>query len=120
MTVLLVGSGGREHALAMAIAASPECERLVIAPGNAGMSGLGEIADVALEDIDGLCALGQNISADLVVIGPEARLPRDWPTGFVGVAFCVLGRLHGPRASRARRPSRSRSCGATAYRPRRA
>jgi len=44
MTVLLVGSGGREHALAMAIAASPECERLVIAPGNAGMSGLGEIA----------------------------------------------------------------------------
>ena len=74
MTVLLVGSGGREHALAMAIAASPECERLVIAPGNAGMSGLGEIADVALEDIDGLCALGRKTSADLVVIGPEVPL----------------------------------------------
>ncbi len=74
MTVLLVGSGGREHALAVAIAASPECDRLVIAPGNAGMSELGEIVDVALEDVDGLCALGESVAADLVVVGPEAPL----------------------------------------------
>jgi len=91
MTVLLVGSGGREHALAMAIAASPECERLVIAPGNAGMSGLGEIADVALEDIDGLCALGQNISADLVVIGPEAPLTAGLADRFRGCGILCFG-----------------------------
>jgi len=91
MTVLLVGSGGREHALAMAIAASPECERLVIAPGNAGMSGLGEIADVALEDIDGLCALGQNISADLVVIGPEAPLAAGLADRFRGGGILCFG-----------------------------
>jgi len=91
MTVLLVGSGGREHALAMAIAASPECERLVIAPGNAGMSGLGEIADVALEDIDGLCALGQNISADLVVIGPEAPLAAGLADRFRGCGILCFG-----------------------------
>ncbi len=74
MKVLLVGSGAREHALAIAIAASAECERLVISPGNAGMADVGEIANIGLQDIEGLCSLAQNIPADLVVIGPEAPL----------------------------------------------
>ncbi|HQB07354.1 MAG TPA: phosphoribosylamine--glycine ligase family protein, partial [Rectinema sp.] len=74
MKVLLVGSGAREHALAIAIAASVECEKLVIAPGNAGMADVGEIANIDLHDIEGLCSLAENISADLVVIGPEAPL----------------------------------------------
>jgi len=74
MTVLLVGPGGREHALAVAIGASPECGRLVVAPGNAGMAEVGETAGVALDDIDGLCALAERVSADLAVIGPEAPL----------------------------------------------
>jgi len=74
MKVLLVGLGGREHALAMTIGASPECGRLVIAPGNAGMAEVGEVAEVGLEDIGGMCALAERISADLAVIGPEGPL----------------------------------------------
>jgi phosphoribosylamine--glycine ligase/phosphoribosylaminoimidazole synthetase len=98
MTVLLVGSGAREHALAMAIGASSECERLVIAPGNAGMAEVGDIAEVALDDIDGLCALAERISADLVVIGPEAPLA-------AGLADRLRGRemlCFGPSAAAAR------------------
>lgn len=74
MRVLLVGSGAREHALALAIAASPECEKLVVAPGNAGIAEVAELAPVKLDDIGGLCALAQEMRADLVVIGPEAPL----------------------------------------------
>ncbi len=74
MNVLLVGSGAREHALAMAIAASPLCEKLVIAPGNPGMANVSELAAVALGDIDGLASLAVAMQADLVVIGPEAPL----------------------------------------------
>jgi phosphoribosylamine--glycine ligase/phosphoribosylaminoimidazole synthetase len=74
MRVLLVGLGGREHALAVAIGASPECERLVIAPGNAGMAEVGEVSEVGLDDFDGMCALAERISADLAVIGPEGPL----------------------------------------------
>ena len=74
MKVVLVGSGAREHALAVAIAASPDCDRLVIAPGNAGMVGLGELVDVPVGNIEGLCARAERIAADLVVIGPEAPL----------------------------------------------
>ncbi len=74
MRVLLVGSGAREHALALAIAASPECEKLVVAPGNAGIAEVAELAQVKLDDIEGLCALAQGMRADLAVIGPEAPL----------------------------------------------
>lgn len=74
MNILLVGSGAREHALAMAIAASPLCEKLVIAPGNPGMADVGECAAVALGDIEGLVSLAGAMRADLVVIGPEAPL----------------------------------------------
>jgi len=74
MKVLLVGSGAREHALAMAIAASPLCEKLVIAPGNPGMAGVGELAAIGLSDMDGLVSLAVAMKADLVVIGPEAPL----------------------------------------------
>ncbi len=74
MKVLLVGSGGREHALAWAIAASPLCDELVCAPGNAGMAGLGRCVEVGAEDVDGLVALAAGEKADYVVVGPEAAL----------------------------------------------
>ena len=54
MHILIVGSGGREHALAVASAASPQCTNLSIAPGNAGMAELGTLIDIKAEDIDGL------------------------------------------------------------------
>ncbi len=74
MKILLIGSGGREHALAWAIAGSPLTDELVIAPGSAAMASLGSCVDVGAEDIDGVLALAGEIAPDLVVVGPEAPL----------------------------------------------
>ena len=74
MKILLIGSGGREHALAWAIAGSPLTEELVIAPGSAAMASLGRCVDVGAEDIDGLLVLADSLKPDLVVVGPEAPL----------------------------------------------
>ena len=74
MNILLVGAGGREHALAWKIAQSPLLTRLVCAPGNTGMAKLAETRPVGATDVDGLVALAQEINADLVVIGPESAV----------------------------------------------
>ena len=74
MRVLVVGSGGREHALAWTIAASPLVERLICAPGNPGIAAEAECVPVAAEDVEGLAALAQRERIDLVVVGPEAPL----------------------------------------------
>lgn len=72
--VLVVGSGGREHALCWAIAKSPRLEKLYAAPGNAGIAGLAQCVDVAADDIDGLVALAIESGIDFVVVGPETPL----------------------------------------------
>ena len=72
--VLLVGSGGREHALARALVASPELTELHAAPGNPGIARLGRCHPVRAEDVDGLVELGRSLRIDLAVIGPEAPL----------------------------------------------
>jgi phosphoribosylamine--glycine ligase len=74
MKVLLVGSGGREHALTWKIAQSPLLTRLVVAPGNPGIERLAEVRAIRADDVDGLVALALEIAADLVVVGPEAPL----------------------------------------------
>ncbi|OHB35097.1 MAG: phosphoribosylamine--glycine ligase [Phenylobacterium sp. RIFCSPHIGHO2_01_FULL_70_10] len=74
MNILLVGWGGREHALAWKIAQSPLLSRLVIAPGNPGMAAQGEVRSVKATDVEGLVALAREIAADLVVIGPESAV----------------------------------------------
>lgn len=74
MRVLLVGSGGREHALAWAISRSPELGELIAAPGNPGIGRVARLAPVGAEDIDGLTDLASGESVDLVVAGPEAPL----------------------------------------------
>lgn len=74
MRVLLVGSGGREHAMAAAIARSPRLEALFIAPGNPGTAALGTNCAVKADDVAGLIALAQQERIDLVVPGPEAPL----------------------------------------------
>jgi phosphoribosylamine--glycine ligase len=74
MNILLVGSGGREHALAWKIAASPRVTRLVAAPGNPGMAAQCELRNVSATDVDGLVGLAREIAADLVVIGPESAV----------------------------------------------
>jgi len=76
MKVLVVGGGGREHALAWKLAASPRCTRVLVAPGNAGTAlepGCTNVP-VAAEDIDGLLALAGAEQVGLTVVGPEAPL----------------------------------------------
>jgi len=72
--VLLVGGGGREHALAWKLAQSPRLARLVAAPGNPGVGRHAECAPVRDNEIDDLVALAKRESADLVVVGPELPL----------------------------------------------
>src|SRR5579859_8052578 len=74
MRVLVVGSGAREHALCWAIAASPLCDRLYCAPGNAGIAAVAECRKVAALDFDGLTRLCREERIDFVVVGPEAPL----------------------------------------------
>ena len=74
MRVLVVGSGGREHALASAIGASPRCAELHAAPGNPGIALIATCHPVKADDVEGLVALARDIEADLVVVGPEAPL----------------------------------------------
>jgi len=74
MNVLLIGSGGREHALAWALAASPLVSKLTCAPGNAGIAKVAECATIAATDLDGIVAFAKQQSIDFVVIGPEAPL----------------------------------------------
>src|SRR5262245_46126331 len=75
MRVLVVGSGGREHALAWRIARSPGVERVHAAPGSDGMAGLAEChPEVSAEDLPAQVALARRERADLVVVGPEAPL----------------------------------------------
>ncbi len=74
MKVLLVGSGGREHALAWKLSQSPRLTDLLIAPGNGGTATLGRNVPVDAEDVDGLLALARSESVDLTVVGPEAPL----------------------------------------------
>lgn len=74
MKVLLVGSGGREHALAWALAQSQNCSALYCAPGNAGIEGCAELVDIKAEDVEGLTKFAKENSIDLVIVGPEAPL----------------------------------------------
>ena len=74
MRVLLIGSGGREHALAWKLRQSSRLDELHAAPGNPGIARLGECHPVRAEDGEGLLDLARSLEADLVVVGPEAPL----------------------------------------------
>ncbi|GIU85876.1 MAG: phosphoribosylamine--glycine ligase [Acidimicrobiia bacterium] len=96
--VLVVGSGGREHALAWALARSPHVDEIVCAPGNPGMAGLGECRPVAAADPAAVADLADHVGADLVVVGPEDPL-----VAGVADALRARGRLaFGPDAAAAR------------------
>ena len=74
MKVLLIGGGGREHALGWKIAQSPELSKLYLAPGNPGLQHIGEVLTISESDTEGLVSFSTDNDVDLVVIGPEAPL----------------------------------------------
>ena len=74
MNILLLGSGGREHALAWKIAQSPKTGRLYIAPGNAGTSAAGTNVDISVNDFSGIREFVLGNAINMVVVGPEDPL----------------------------------------------
>jgi phosphoribosylamine--glycine ligase len=98
MNILLIGSGGREHALAWQLAQSPSCAKLYAAPGNPGIELYAECVSIAVDDLDGLIAFVRAHGIDFVVVGPEAPL-------VAGLAdrLCDIGiPAFGPSAAAAR------------------
>ncbi|WP_420402645.1 phosphoribosylamine--glycine ligase [Nisaea sp.] len=98
MRILVVGSGAREHALCWAISASPLCDRLYCAPGNAGIAEVAECVEVKAEDLDGLLAFAKDEAVDFVVVGPEAPLV----AGLVDKLEAAGIKAFGPSAAAAR------------------
>lgn len=74
MKILLIGSGGREHALAWKLSQSPRCEQLFCAPGNAGIAKVAECLDIAAEDQEAIINFAKDNDIDFVVVGPEQPL----------------------------------------------
>ena len=72
MNILILGSGGREHALAWAFKQNPKCDRLIVAPGNAGIAQLAECADLDILDGAAVVTFCEENAIDFVMIGPEA------------------------------------------------
>ena len=97
MKVLVVGSGGREHALCWAIAASPLCTALYCAPGNGGIAREAECVPIAADDIDGIVNFCRDEAIDFVVVGPEGPLV----LGLVDRLEAAGIKAFGPRASAA-------------------
>ncbi|MBM3513766.1 MAG: phosphoribosylamine--glycine ligase [Alphaproteobacteria bacterium] len=98
MRILVVGGGGREHALCWAIAASPLCDKLYCAPGNAGIAREAECVAIGTEDLDGLVAFAREKKIDFVVVGPEAPLV----AGLVDRLATAGIKAFGPNAAAAR------------------
>lgn len=97
MKVLVVGSGGREHALCWAIARSPRCKKLYCAPGNAGIADLAECLAIKADDIDGIVKFAAENKIGLVVVGPEVPLV----AGLVDRLAAAEIRAFGPSAAAA-------------------
>src|ERR1700730_12969281 len=91
MNVLVIGSGGREHALAWAIAASPLVDQVYCAPGNAGIAADAECVPVAAGDTAGLIAFCRQAAIDFVVVGPEAPLVAGLVDALEGAGIATFG-----------------------------
>ena len=98
MKVLLLGSGGREHALAWKIAQSPKIEKLYIAPGNAGTNAVGENVEIKATDFPALKAFALEQKIDMIVVGPEDPLVQGIFDYFKGDASTQHIAIIGPSA----------------------
>jgi phosphoribosylamine--glycine ligase len=91
MKILLVGSGGREHALALGLRADKSCTELHAAPGNPGIASLATLHPVAMTDNNAILTLAQQLAVDLVVIGPEVPLVNGVADVLRDAGFAVFG-----------------------------
>ncbi|MDE0345780.1 MAG: phosphoribosylamine--glycine ligase family protein, partial [Boseongicola sp.] len=87
MNILVLGGGGREHALAWAVMQNPKCDRLIVAPGNAGIAAIAECASLDVEDGAKLVECAEANSIDLVIVGPEAPLAAGVADDFRAAGF---------------------------------
>jgi phosphoribosylamine--glycine ligase len=101
MKVLVIGGGGREHALAWKLAQSPSVERVFVAPGNAGTARDTQLINVDISDKDALLAWAQAKGIDLTVVGPEAPLAAGVVDTFRAKGMAILAPPKPARSSRA-------------------
>ena len=106
LNVLVVGSGGREHALVKKCLQSPLTGKVIAAPGNGGMASEAECFDVSVEEIEGIVALAQAQGIGLVVVGPEVPLS----LGLVDALVAVGIPAYGPNAAGAQLESSKAFC----------
>ena len=106
LNILVVGSGGREHALVQACLLSPLADKVIAAPGNGGMASEVECFDVSVEEIEGMVALAQAQGIGLVVVGPEIPLS----LGLVDALAAVGIPAYGPNAAGAQLESSKAFC----------
>jgi len=91
MNILILGSGGREHSLAWAIKQNPKCDRLIVAPGNAGIAEIARCADLDILDGDAVVSFAAENTVDFVVVGPEAPLAVGIADRLRSAGFLVFG-----------------------------
>ena len=91
MKVLIVGGGGREHAIAWKVAQSPKVEKIYCAPGNAGIAGLAECVDIGVMDFDAQVTFAREHGIDLVIVGPDDPLAAGAADAFEAAGLRVFG-----------------------------
>lgn len=91
MNILILGGGGREHALAWAVLQNPKCDRLIVAPGNAGIDAIAECAALDIEDGEAVVGFAAEESIDFVIIGPEAPLAAGVSDALRAAGMLVFG-----------------------------
>ena len=91
MNILILGGGGREHALVWAVKQNPKCDRLIVAPGNAGIADLAECATLDIENSAAVVGFAEANAIDFVIIGPEAPLVAGVSDELRAAGFLVFG-----------------------------
>jgi len=91
MNILILGSGGREHSLAWAVMQNPKCDKLIVAPGNAGIAAIADCATLDIMDGPAVVAFSEANSIDFVIVGPEAPLAVGVSDDLRNAGFTVFG-----------------------------